>query len=785
MKKIIILLILVLGYVFLVSCKNTPLDKVLDNKKENPDNYKSNILPIQEKEKLADVSSDAIKAASGTQEAFDLKTVGSLYDGKSGTGSASSGKPFYSVFEEKQKDFGEINHVSMSYNAAPIGEIVPVFAKILDFDFYLDPNVKGIVTLTVDSNLSKKEIWMIFEQILLFTGSYCSLDNNIVHIQPLSMMSQERRLGPGFSYEANVSVVLFRLNNAKSSTLVQQLKPFMTSGAVLIDMADQNSVLIVETPTNVPKLKAIIGMLDVSTRAVWPKTVIRCTNVPPTKIADELTKILPVLGLPVQDISAPDSAQAKKDLTPGAINVQGVDRLQLLVVSAANTEVIDEIKKWVDVLDRNDVGDQPQVYVYNVLHGRADDLSQTLSVIFNVQGAILAPPTGTQTGSTSAASSGTSASPSSSGSGSGGLSSSPSASLATAYDVTQLTQSQKTTEPEDSKTPKKTPVSAFDVLSNVMADAVNQRLIVKAAPRTYAIMKALLDRIDTIPKQVLLDIMIADVTLRNNTSIGTEIKDSFGSSTVGTDYLTLEGAKSAGSPYGFEYLLLDNGKKSVFVHALQTNTRATTLASPQILVQSNTQAKISIGQSIPVQSQQMQTQQQVGNPTVSTSFTYKDTGIIVTATPRITRGNFVSIDFNQTVSDVQDPTVTTSSGTTVNTTPTINQRTLATTLILPDGGTIIIGGLIRDKRSDQLQTVPFFGNIPFVNRLVGNTTASIERTELLVMLTTRIVNKTSDVEAMSDRYKEAIEGIKNLFSEDWKDANQIFKQQEQGKIYIK
>ncbi len=787
-KKFIFLFVLACVVSALVSCKNTPLDKVLDNKKENPENNKSTIIPIQEKEKLADESKDVVKAASGTQGVLDSEKVGSLYRAKDNVDSTPSGKPFYSAFEEKQKDFGDVNHVSMSYNAAPIDEIVPVFAKILDFDFCLDVNVKGVVTMTVDSNLSKKEIWMIFEQILLLTGSYCSLDSGIVNIRPLSMMSQERRLGPGFGYEANVSVILFRLNNAKSSTLVQQLKPFMTNGAVLIDMADQNSVLVVEAPSNVPKLKAIVGMLDVSTRVAWPKTVIRCVNVPPTKVAEELTKLLPVLGLPVQDISTPDSASAKKDLAPGAINIQGVDRLQLLVVSAANTEVIDEIKRWVDVLDRNDVGDQYQVYVYNVLHGRAEDLVQTLSVIFNVQGAIITPPAAsTQAGASSSSASSTS--PSASPSSGGGSNPSPApASLATAYDVTQLTQNQNANkqQEDDPKNPKKTPVSAFDVQSNVMADAINQRLVIKAAPRTYVIMKALLDRIDTIPKQVLLDIMIADITLKNGTKIGSDILQSLGNnSSIGTNYGSTI-PPTGGTNTGFEYYLVDGATKKQFVQALQTNSRATTLAAPQILVQSNALAKISIGQSIPIQSQSMSTvTQTVANPTVTNSYTYKDTGIMVNATPHISRGSFVSIDFNQTVSDVQDPTVTTITGTSVNTTPTINQRTLATTLVLPDGGTIIIGGLIRDKRSDSLSSVPFFGNVPFLDRLVGQTVTSVERTELLVMLTANIVNKTSDIEAMSDRYKEAVDGIKKLFSEDWKDANQIFKQQEQGKIYIK
>lgn len=785
MKKLTLLLVLVLVFSVLLSCKNTPLDKVLDNKKENSENYKNNIMPIQEQEKVADASKDVVKVAHVAQGTPDPGKIGSLY-GVKGSGPASSGKPFYSIFEEKQKNFGEINHFSMSYNAAPIGEIIPVFAKVLGFDFYLDPNVKGVVTLTVDSNLSKKEIWMIFEQILLFTGSYCSMDNGVVHILPLSMMSQERRLGPGFGYEANVSVVLFRLNNAKSSALVQQLKPFMTNGAVLIDMADQNSVLVVETPSNVPKLKAIVGMLDVSTRVAWPKTVIRCINVPPTRIADELTKLLPVLGLPVQDVSTPDSASAKKDLTPGAINIQGVDRLQLLVVSAANNEVIDEVKRWVDVLDRNDVGDQYQVYVYNVLYGRAEDLIQTLSVIFNVQGAILTPPASS---SSAASSGGTSASPFSVSSGSSGSSSSSSLKLATAYDVTQLTQKQDAMQQEDPKNPKKTPVNAFDVPSSIMSDAVNQRLVIKAAPRTYAIMKALLDRIDTIPKQVLLDVMIADVVLTNNTTIGTEFKDSFGSSTVGTS-TGISGTRMS-SPgldnplaTGFEYMLLDQGKKSIVLQALQKNNRATTLAAPQILVQSNTQAKIMIGQEVPISTGSVSTQVTAGQlPATNNTYTYKNVGIIVNATPRITRGNFISIDFNEVLSDTQSSGVLNSSGQPIN--PTINSRQLTTTLVLPDKGTILIGGLIKDKRTDNLNTVPFFGNIPFVNRLIGKTQADIERTEMLVLLTVSIINKTSDVEAMSERYKESINGMNKLFSEDWKDANQVFEQEEQRKIYVK
>ena len=103
-KKLIFLIVSISFFSVLAACKNTPLDKVLDNKKENPENYKNGIIPIQEKDKLADMSKDVIKAASGTQGSLDPAKVGSLYSVKGNADSASSGKPFYSIFEEKQKD---------------------------------------------------------------------------------------------------------------------------------------------------------------------------------------------------------------------------------------------------------------------------------------------------------------------------------------------------------------------------------------------------------------------------------------------------------------------------------------------------------------------------------------------------------------------------------------------------------------------------------------------------------------------------------------------------------
>ena len=142
------------------------------------------------------------------------------------------------------------------------------------------------------------------------------------------------------------------------------------------------------------------------------------------------------------------------------------------------------------------------------------------------------------------------------------------------------------------------------------------------------------------------------------------------------------------------------------------------------------------------------------NGSLSRSYDYKDTGIILTLTPQITSTDQISLEIKQEVSEAVKNTITSAEDT-----PVINQRVLETAMTINNGRTMIIGGLIQEKSSDTLQSIPVIADIPFLRRLFGNTARSVERTEMLVLVTGYIINEKSPVEDMVKRYNNAVKAL--------------------------
>ena len=662
-------------------------------------------------------------------------------------------KPFYDYFLQKNKNSGNLSRVTMAFDAAPIADVVPIFAKILDFNYLIDPQVSGVVTMSINSELSQKDLWQLFQQILWLTGSYCSLDNQLVHILPFDKMAKERQLLSDKFPEANVSVVLFPIKNAKSTEILEKIKPFLTEGAIAMDINNQNAILIVEAPTNVPKIRTLVRELDIKNKFRWPQAIIKCVNIPASKAVEELSSILPVLGFPISIDSSSDE--------PGAIELEAIDRLQLIIASAANDQALIELKKWVNILDRTDVGEQEQVYVYNIENAKAEELVKALSVIFNVEGETLK----ANSSSNSSISDTTSTSDSDS-------------MMVSAFNSTN-TNSKTTT---SSSEKNKTPVSVFDVPVKIFADAVNNRLIFRTTPRTFAMIKALLNRIDTVPSQVLLQIVIAEIQLSSSTNFGVEFQQKMGGSglvnTIGTDYPTLTPEK--GKDAGFQYTL-SGGNTDVYVRALAEKGNTKLLARPQILVESHTEALVSVGEEIPIVTNELTNTQSVkpDDTTFTKNYEYKDTGVILKITPHVTKGGLITAEIDQTVSS---PIATTSSNID---SPTIRMRQLVTTLSFPNKSSIIIGGLIQNNSSNAQATLPLIGNVPVLSELIGSNDISKKRTELLLMITGTIVNKHTKLEEMIEDYQRAVEYMDEMEDEDNIRDNIILSDENVNKILIK
>ena len=709
--------------------------------KTTPSKESSPMVSVNKNAKLNPVSADLVQQPVLPPEKTTAQEIAKVNPGSPFPQPAKV-NPFYEKFLSEE-NAEEALKIEVTFNAASLADVVPAFAQLLKFNYIIDPQVKGAVSMTVNSQMTRREVWQMFEQILWLSGAYCSPEGDLLHVLPFAKMPQERRIFAKHDPGANVEVSFLCLRNSASKDVLEKIKPFLTEGATAIDIPHQNAILLVEAPSNIPKLKELVELLDHKNKANWPQAVIHCSKISATRIKNELAVMLPVLGFPVTI----DNVVAE----PGSIHLVALERLQVLVAAAANNEALDELRNWVSILDSSDVGEQEQIFIYEVANNKADDLVQAISALFNVDGTSLSPSsTPSNTPSTSSTGNQTNTTATTSAS----KTSAPVPSNATA-----IKGGQKNSSADG-------PSNVFEVPVKIFADSVQNRLVIKTVPRTYAMINAVLTRLDTAAAQVLLQVVVSEITLTDSTQFGIEFSDKQGAqngkvtSLFGTNYSALN--PTATNEYGFRYNLFNSSnpdEKFAYLKALAGSGKIQVLSAPQIVVKSHSEAKINVGEKVPIITSEItDTASTTATDTsLRRSIQYEPTGIILTITPHVTTGGLITVELQQEVSDAFP------NSTSDIDSPVIQQRVVSTSMAINDGSTLIVAGLIRNRDSDNLSSVPFISKIPVIGRLFGSNTIETTKTELVVMITGKIITKTSKLSEITARYKTAMANIqKNL-----------------------
>ncbi len=621
--------------------------------------------------------------------------------------------------------------VNLVFNNAPLLDVLPSFADALGFNFLADSELKGTVTLNIDQKMTRKDLWNAFDRMLNLSGAGVVVDGTLLRIMSLAKIS--RATDSRFSRDGSGELLYFPLKNTIAKEAAQQIRPFLGLNAICVELTRPNAVMIADDRANMPKVKQVLEHLDMAGKSGWKRKAILCRSILPSRLTEELTTVLPVLGFNVYQ---------KTDRTeqPGSVQLTGIDRLQMIVISAATDEAIAEIEQWVDLLDSSDSLEQERVFVYKVRNGKAVNLTHALAMIYDMQGSSLTIDTSSGNTRTDTINS--------------------SASRNTAA---RNTNNRSGTLNSGTNTLTDLQSNVFNTPVRVFADGVLNRLVIRTTPRTYASIKALLNRLDAVPAQVLLQVLVVEVTLTESTKFGLEFsalaKDGDTSRTLlGTNYSNITKPETTDSGTvngsGFSGLLEDPKNPATrfgYIQALAGNGAIKVVSSPQLLVSSHTQAVINVGTRVPVISNAITTTSSSGD--LNKTYQYEDTGIILTITPQVTSTNLIALKVKQELSDVSsnpDPNVEN---------PYINQRVVNTSMTIANGRTMIIGGLIQEKVNDSLSSIPIINQIPILNRLTGSTDASVERSEILVLITGYIVNERNQLEEMISRYNDALNAL--------------------------
>lgn len=375
------------------------------------------------------------------------------------------------------------------------------------------------------------------------------------------------------------------------------------------------------------------------------------------------------------------------------VTVLPLRRLNGLIVFARTPQVLDEVGVWVAKLDVPSREEASSLWIYRPKNADADGLAQTLNAVLSSQ---------TRTSNSS-------------------VGPAPAVGAAPAQGGGAV---------QPAVASSSVVVSGEDGV-RVGVDKPSNTLLISAPASRWVQIQRILDQIDRTPGQVLIEASIVEVTLNNDFSTGVDWSVLADQGRVHLTSTSDPGGAVAPTLPGFAATFLNDNVK-VAVSALQSHSDVEVISAPKIVTLDNRTAKLEVGDQVPVVTQSVQNTTATGAPIVL-STDYRNTGVILNVTPRIDGDDKVLLTVSQEVSEVAK---TTTAGVT---SPTIQQRRLDSTLILRDGGTVALGGLISSEKSKGNSGVPYLKDVPALGLLFKSTTKSARRTELIILLSARIV----------------------------------------------
>lgn len=375
---------------------------------------------------------------------------------------------------------------------------------------------------------------------------------------------------------------------------------------------------------------------------------------------------------------------------------------------------------------------QPKIYVYALQNSKADHVSHILQQVF--------------LGSAGGAA--TPAKPASSGS--SGITGSPPPARPAQTPTGQSPQSSSSGASEPIVTPG----------TKIFPDEVTNSIVIFSSPADYVLIQNTIKQLDSIPRQVMIEALVASVTLTDNLRFG--LQWSLDTDIKLTNIKHFKNNVNIGGPLSFNapidgptfsYSASDSaGKVRLALQSLADDNMAKVLSSPHILVSDNREAKIQVGDQVPIATSQT-TNTGTTPAQTTTTIQYKDTGTILKVKPQINDSGLISLEISQEVSTVSTQNVL---GTQQF---VISKREVSTNMVAQDGQTIVIGGLINENTTKGRSGMPFLGKLPLLGYLFGNTIDDNQRTELIILITPRVVRNQAEAANVTANYMKMFKGV--------------------------
>jgi len=680
---------------------------------------------------------------SGTVEASDSASRDALTSTEfyTGSGQLTNGP----VGDGPELAISDQGQVALNFVDADIREVVDVvLGDTLGVNYVVDPQVQGTVTLRTSQPLPKSAILPTLENVLKLNNVSLVESGGLYSVVP-SETAANLSSAVVSSSGAGYGIHVIPLTYVSAASLRDVLSPFVTAGQTLSIDDARNVLIFTGSAQEARDLEGLARTFDVDWMQGMSFAMI------PVDTADASTIVTDLESVFGQDQAGP---------LKGVVRFLPIERLNAVLAISPQPAYLARAEQWVKRLDRGDEAAGRRIFVYYVKNGRAAELAEILGSIFEGggsgdSGGRVAP--GLEqvnlVGQRNAAAleSQLEADVNIEGAAEGNLTETRRERVRRDLARDEIAAADLVT------TGVGVNVGGISEDSNikVIADERNNALVFLATASEFRMIESTLERLDIVPLQVMIEATIAEVGLTDDLEFG--LQWFFGNSDLSGSFTTSPLTALSPPAAGFNFLL-DSGNAKVALNALAEITEVNVISSPLLMVLDNQSARLQVGDQVPIATQSSISTTDADAP-INNTIEYRDTGVILDVTPRVNASGLVVLDIVQEVSDV---TETMTSGID---SPTIQQRIIESTVAVQSGATIALGGLIRDRQEESESGLPILGDIPILGNLFKTTSDNVRRTELMVLLTPRVVRNQSEAKEVTEELRRRMSTVVPLEQE--------------------
>lgn len=579
--------------------------------------------------------------------------------------------------------------VEFNYEQADLRLVLEELADALDVSIVIDPTIDNKVSIRTSSTrpLSQADIWPLIRLLTRDAGVVLDRVGNVYNARKIISSLPVEIATPDTLGQGNAARILqiTPLTYISTEAAVQVIEPLLAPDGQVRTLVGNGTLALSASESQLRRINELLFLIDADPFQNQGIHLYQLFNSNALEVAAELAEILLLI----------------EGATP-AYQVKGIERINAILVTAPASRGFDEISRWVKILDSSDQEQVEQLFHYQVNNLNAVELAETLSEVFEDDDDVPAIPNrGNDVASNS-------------------------------LDTVELANRNSSFVTSSTST-----VVSANLRVKIVADEATNSLLIRSTARDYRQLLTTINQLDSVPLQVMINAVIAQITLSDATKFGVDWSRIAANSAV--DPISTNASTSFTPQLGgllFTKSFIDGASQvDATLEAIAINNDVQLLARPSLTVTNNQEGEIQIGSQVPVEQGQS-----IGNGGIATTnIQYRDTGIVLSITPQINNEGIVNLIIRQELSSVDNGAAG------VRDNPVFNNQEINTTVVVRDGENVVLGGLIQTDTENLNTGVPGLNRIPLLGSLFSYQQDTVERRELFIVLRPEIINLNSEI----------------------------------------